>query len=192
MSLNGTVTIGRWEYISAAKSLLVNRVKDTILLNQDFVDNAVMVLRLDGRDESKFILANQNHIPDLDVAKYLKQLYYSRNEIRVVETIDGILLEVANADFNYLSVSIDGVPVQDGIMNYIPNRRIVIENGFIKRVLLKRGYKSDKGFIEIESDANSIIRPGDLVFLNQVPAPDGKYRLGLFHKILVHNGKVAK
>jgi hypothetical protein len=191
MSMNGTVTIGRWEYISAAKSLLINRVKDTILLNQDFVDHAVMILRLDGRDESKFILANDNVIPDLDVAKYLKELYYTRNEIRIVETTDGVKLEVADAYYNYLAVSIDGIAVPDGIMNYQPKRRIIVEKGCIKKILLKTEYKSDKGIIEIESDANSVIQSGDLVFLNEAPAPDGKYRIGLFNSVVVLNGRVA-
>jgi len=57
---------------------------------------------------------------------------------------------------------------------------------------LKKEYKSDKGIIEIESDASSVIQPGDLVFLNQNPAPDGKYKLGLFHSIVASDGKVVK
>jgi len=192
MSMNGTVTLGRWEYISAAKSLLINRVKDTILLNQDFVDNAVMILRMDGRDESKFILANENQIPDLDVVKYLKQLFYTRNEIRVVETTDGVKLEIADAYFNHMAVSIDGIPVPDGIMNYKPKRRIIVENGFIKNILAKTEYKTDRGIIEIESDASSGMQTGDLVFLNERPAPDGKYKIGLFRSIAVIDGRIAR
>ena len=38
MSLNGQAAIGKWEYISSAKSLLIDRIQDKILLNQDFIN----------------------------------------------------------------------------------------------------------------------------------------------------------
>ena len=37
MSLNGQVTVGKWEYLSAARSLLIDRNVDKILLNQNFI-----------------------------------------------------------------------------------------------------------------------------------------------------------
>ena len=66
MSLNGQVSIGKWEYLSVAKSLLIDRNQDKILLNQFFVDPAVMVLSLDGRKEDYLILANEILVPDLE------------------------------------------------------------------------------------------------------------------------------
>ena len=137
-------------------------------------------------------MANENIIPDLDVAKYLRQLFYTRNHIRIVETPDGIKLEVAEALTNYLAVSIDGVSVSDCIMNYKPKKRIIVENGFIKNILAKTEYKTDRGIIEIESDANSGMQTGDLVFLNERPAPNGKYKIGLFRSIAVIDGRIAR
>ena len=75
MSLNGTVKIGSWEYIAAAKSLLINRIQDKILLNQFFIDPAVMVLKKDGFKDENLIMANEILIPDLDVTTYLKKIY---------------------------------------------------------------------------------------------------------------------
>src|SRR5690625_2626021 len=48
MSYNGSVTVGQWEYISSARSLLIDRKTDKILLNQNFINNAVMILKRDG------------------------------------------------------------------------------------------------------------------------------------------------
>ena len=38
MSLNGQVQSGKWEYLQAGKSILIDRIKDKILLNQSFFD----------------------------------------------------------------------------------------------------------------------------------------------------------
>ncbi len=38
MSLNGQAKVGRWEYLASAKSILIDRIKDKILLNQSFFD----------------------------------------------------------------------------------------------------------------------------------------------------------
>jgi len=58
MSLNGVVSDGKWEYIAAAESLLIDRIKDKILLNQYFIDPALMILKKDGFKDDKFILLN--------------------------------------------------------------------------------------------------------------------------------------
>ena len=79
MSLNGQVTIGKWEYLSAAKSLLIDRVQDKILLNQSYIDPGVMVLKKDGLTDGYIFLANELVISDLNVAHYLRNLYYAKN-----------------------------------------------------------------------------------------------------------------
>src|SRR5438067_1451304 len=78
MSSNGQVTIGKWEYLSTAKSLLIDRIVDKILLNQNFIDSAVMVLKKDGIKDENLILANEILLPDLDVVRYLKNLFYQK------------------------------------------------------------------------------------------------------------------
>lgn len=74
MSLNGSVNIGKWEYLPTAKSLLIDRIADKILLNQYFFDPAVMVLKKDGSNNDNLILANEILLPNLDVVEYLKEL----------------------------------------------------------------------------------------------------------------------
>jgi hypothetical protein len=134
MSLNGVVTIGKWEYLSSARCLLIDRLKDKILLNQNFIDTAVMILNQDGVKNENFILANENLIPDLDVQNYLNKLFYSKNQIIFEKLISG-----KNLEFHGYP-DIIGTPVTIG-MKSVPNgvfasheRKYVIETGKFKKI----------------------------------------------------------
>lgn len=73
MSLNGIVTQGSWELLPNGK-LLINRVVDQIMLQNQFIDDALMLLQKSGTNEMPFTLINQSKIPDLDAIKYLENL----------------------------------------------------------------------------------------------------------------------
>jgi hypothetical protein len=74
LSFNGRVSFGTWEYLPSARSLLIDLDEGTILLNHDFVDPAVMILKMDGNKDKPFVLANENLIPDMDVVRHLEEL----------------------------------------------------------------------------------------------------------------------
>lgn len=102
MSYNGEAIKGTWEYISAAKSLLINRVNDSLLLNQGFIDPKVMVLKKDGlKDNNNLIMANQNLLPNLDVERYLKNIYYHNNRILNRYSESGQTLEIHQSAESY-------------------------------------------------------------------------------------------
>ena len=46
MSKDGQVVIGSWDYLTEAKSLLIDRGMDKILLNEEFIDEGVMILKI--------------------------------------------------------------------------------------------------------------------------------------------------
>jgi hypothetical protein len=77
MSLNGVVKIGKWELLPNDK-LLIDRVSDQVMLENKFIDDALMVLHKSGTDEFPFTLINENKIPDLDAVKYLESLHNKR------------------------------------------------------------------------------------------------------------------
>ena len=54
--------------------------QDKILLNQNFISPAVMILKKDGLIDENVILINQILLPDLNVDDYLKRLYYKKNK----------------------------------------------------------------------------------------------------------------
>ena len=195
MSLNGQVSMGKWELLSAAKSLLIDRIQDKILLNQFFVDPAVMVLSLDGRKEEYLILVNEILVPDLDVNGYLKRLYYKKNNIATKRLKTGEFLELISFSGGVIGskVTIEGQSVADGLLELVESeRRYLIRDSKIIKVLVKEFYNTNKGKIVIERNEEINPSKGDAVFQNDVTAPDGKYRLGLLWRIVVVNGRIVK
>lgn len=96
MSLNGQVTLGKWKHIPSARCLLIDRIQDKVLLNQDFIDPAMMILKKDGLKDESFIMANELLIPDLDVTTYLNQLYCNKKNVGIISLKDGRKLEISN------------------------------------------------------------------------------------------------
>lgn len=202
MSMNGQVSIGKWELFSAARSLLIDRIQDKILLNQNFIDSAVMVLKKDGFKDENLILANEILIPDLNVTEYLKQLYYQKNKIELKRLNNGIVLEVAN-DINDNShnnkVTIEGDLVSDGKYELEEDDKIyLVKDSQIIRTFVCRPYETNKGRIIIEQIFHAHLTYqgscslGNLVFQNNSPAPDGKYNISFLENIVVENGRIVK
>jgi len=203
MSMNGQVTIGKWEYISAARCLLIDRIQDKILLNQNFIDPAVMILKKDGFKDENLIMANEILMPDLNVSDYLKKLYYQKNNIVVTQLKSGDFLELNNygGDWEYLKVTIEGELVPDGKFGleksyrnsvFNDSRSVLIKDSKIVKILIEETYNTNKGIIVIEHQEYLGVAKGDLVFQNNLPAPDGKYRLGFMSHITVENGRIVK
>lgn len=195
MSLNGQVTMGKWEYISGARSLLIDRIQDKILLNQNFIDPGVMILKKDGFKDENFILANEILIPDLNVAEYLKKLYYRNHNIFTYKMKNGKLLEIYNA-YDHASnnqVSIEGEIVLDGMIEFDNSKKkYQIMDSKILKILIDKFYQTNKGEIVIEQTQYLPPLKGDLVFQYEKPAPDGKYRLGFLNNIVVEGGRIIK
>lgn len=191
MSLNGKVTIGKWEHLSSAQSLLIDRIQDKILLNQNFIDPGVMILKTDGLKDENFILANELIIPDLDITTYLKRLYYKNNNIATVKLKSGKILEV----YNYTGIllrnklTIDGEPVSDGQLELESEKKLFVRDSKLVYMLETKKYETNKGTIYVEQRYASPEK-GDLVYQDNKPAPDGKYRLAFMYHIVVKNGKI--
>jgi len=195
MSLNGKVTIGKWEYLPAARSLLIDRIQDKILLNQVFIAPAIMVLKKDGLKDENFILANETLLPNLNVTAYLKKLYYQKSNMKVRELVTGDFLEFHDIQSRSV-VTIDGEPVPDGIqIATTPWRKYIIKNSSIVKIFVEKFvYKTQRGPITIEQQDFYVPSKGDFVFQNNQIAPNGKYRFGLLNLncITVENGQIIR
>ena len=194
ISLNGEVTDGKWEYLSTAKSLRIDTGTKKILLNQDFVDATIMVLRKDGQKGENLILANENLLPDLDVVKYLKGVFYQKHGVAISKLKNGQALELHYyAGFiENNKVTIESEPVQDCTVETSDlKKRYIISNGRINKVLEKKKYETKQGAIIIEEEQNSSPSKGDYVLMNNRLAPDGKYKIGMFKTITVANGRIV-
>ena len=194
MSLEGKVTIGKWEYLPYAKSLLLDRVKDKILLNQAFVNQAVMALKLDGSSNDYMLLANEILIPDLDILNYLKHIYYDQYGIKTIDLTNGQQLEVKSitGQDNYHDVTIDFEPVPDGSLITVNKEKLIIQNSKIRRILVWVEYKTNRGTVLIEHLKDFYPENGDIVIKDGRPAPDGKYRCGFLSFFWVKDGHIVK
>lgn len=140
MSLNGQVQLGKWEYLALAKSILIDRIKDKVLLNQSFFNGAVMVLKVDGNNNDLFILANEEMIPDLDAKKYLQSIYYRKFNIITGILENGNILEVHRGSSGTklkigMKATIDGEQPDDGkYKSQSTGRYYEIKNGKVFRI----------------------------------------------------------
>ena len=85
MSENGNVQFGKWELLNRASSILIKYEKSAKLYNHAFFDESILVLKLDGSTDF-FVLANQNRIPDLNVAGYLSAKYDGSTKVGLATT----------------------------------------------------------------------------------------------------------
>ncbi len=199
MSLNGQVQLGKWEYLTAAKSILIDRIKDKVLLNQSFFDSAVMVLKVDGTTNDLFILANETIIPDLDVKKYLQSVTYRKFNIITGRLENGKTLEIYKGSTEAplqigMKATIDGEQPDDGkYKSQSTGRYYEIRNGKVFRITYPIEYQTvDDVNIVIEQVYETSISQGDLAYIDNQPAMTGKYKLGTFKSLTIVNGVITK
>lgn len=90
MSNDGNVLIGSWEILPKASSLLIDRVKDKLLLKQEFIDDAMMILMTDSLNGLPFILINSNIIPDYDVNRYINDKYVNTAKTAGIDNLKSV------------------------------------------------------------------------------------------------------
>ncbi|WP_290798201.1 hypothetical protein [Flavihumibacter sp. UBA7668] len=98
LSVNGSVTLGTWKYISAAKSLLIDTSVEKLLLKHAFIDEGVLILKKDGTADIPFILVNERVIPDLNLQEYLKSKANSITGVTDAHLDSGQKIEVLSKD----------------------------------------------------------------------------------------------
>jgi hypothetical protein len=207
MSKDGSVTVGKWEYLPEAKSILIDRGYDKILCNEQFLDDGAMILKLDGSSDKFFILANENKIPDLNVFKYLEQLRYREFKIVTRIVTGNQKLEIHNGhrqdDLNFgLKVTLDGKNIDDGefFINEInpktlldEKKKFVIKFGKLLSIVYIKDYLTVQNItLTFEQMEQYFFSRGDKVLINESPAQDGVYKLKGGKKIVIKNGMFFK
>jgi hypothetical protein len=74
VSVNGENKIGKWEILPTGKLLIEFSKEPPMLLENAFVNNAVLVLKKNGKNDQPFILFDKIKIPDGNIVKYLLNL----------------------------------------------------------------------------------------------------------------------
>jgi hypothetical protein len=151
VSVQGEVVKGKWEYLPAINSLLIEYSGKSWLYNQGFVDPAILVMQKDDT-EDLFVLANQNMIPDLDVFGYLsKKLSPPTNISNIASKADDKpVIDYQTVDLKSPQLTIrikklgggiygkgnrveylDGTPLENGGYNTKNGFKIIIKDGVI-------------------------------------------------------------
>lgn len=181
ISRNGIANIAKWDYISSSKFLLIKTDTQNLLLNQNYVDKGAMILQTDGTND-KFILMDENIIPDLNLEKYLKKVFYQKYNVKFIKLNDGVVLEVVNGlnreNYYGLECLVDTKPISDGYyQDNSSGRAFRIENSRISRVTVPKLYNTRDGReIVIDQLSFNTISIGDFVFDTELkPVPDDKF-----------------
>lgn len=188
MSLNGDVQEGKWELLPEAHSILVDRLKDKILLNQALVLDGLMYLKKDGSDLNPWILINKQVIPDLNYEQYLMDLIIVKSDLKPFNLYDGKTYYYKER--SYGDETLEGCNIYDENLNQItydtklgwgPDKTIVVGNGIIKHILFQKEYSTDRGIVTIFQTNLQTIAIGDEAIQNGIPCE------GMF--IFPKNGK---
>lgn len=177
LSKNGKVTLGSWDYFPESKSLYIDRSVDKLLLNEQFIDENVLILKKDGTDNQLYALANENTIPDYNVAGYLETLRFEKLKITEVALYTGEIIQIHNTDkksplqiANHAVETFDAnkepAKLPDGIyVSQCKKFTYIIQNGRIQRVATNYSLKSNEGItyeiadgeLNIENNLGNII-----------------------------------
>ena len=169
ISKNGNVSEGTWEYFIEANSLFIAFDKDKILLNEQFVDPNILILKKDGSNNDYIVLVNENVISIGEIPRYLNTLKCKRHNISEVELHNGLILQVydfVNKNLHNIncgrrvdSINVDFIPVDmsDGMyLTKDENVTFYISNKIIQKVVSNSIIElRDGGTFEIQ-DGNSL------------------------------------
>lgn len=90
MVKNGEVKTGSWEYINSIDSFLIDRNIDKLLMNRQFQNDFVMLLKRDGSTANEiFPFVNELNIPTLNYKEYLSNLATITPSVKLIsDTVD--------------------------------------------------------------------------------------------------------
>ena len=150
MSVNGTAVIGKWELLPNEK-LLIDRVSDKIMLKNQFIDDALMILQKSDSDDEPFVLVDEQIIKDHDVLKYLKNIEEKRITSDSIEKGTVEILSSGNIIYKdivigYRVEQYKGFIVSGTFdLNLSGQRRfMVVENGIITDLYYLVSYTDDR------------------------------------------------
>ena len=200
LSKNGQVQIGKWDYFPQAKSLLIDRNTDKILCNEAFIDEGVMILKLDGTENRFFMLANENIIPDLDGKKYLNNLRRQKLRIAEMNLFDGRILEIQRYNEQYEKakigniVTVESESIDDGKYQLSEqNKYIEINKGKVLKILIETTYTNpDNQEIIIQQQDSWRICNGDYVYILGKQVDNATLNFSKSKKLIVRDGIVIR
>lgn len=200
MSLNGQVQYGRWRYISAAKSLIIDREKDSLLLNHEFFTDGVCILKRDGNIDKPWMLVNERIVPDLNIKSYLTRLLPENKYLAPLQVKGKNLYFRSPIGFEEPALNNSVIDINDGneisgVFESILNSKYYsIDHGKIVNIFEKQKFDTDRGKIQIETSWSEGLQKGNSVIPEKGDLADGIYKIKNYNNaiIIVKEGKIEK
>ena len=152
MSYNGKVQYGKWRYIPAARSLVIDREKDSLLLNHAFVSPGACIMKKDGFTDIPFVLVNERIVPDLDLERYLRSLLpenQSLQKLRLGNLTIYYDAGLASPEVGTKVTTLNENDTINGTFKTNSNICYQIKNNVVVRKYEEVNLKTDKGILTI-------------------------------------------
>ncbi|MFK7947112.1 MAG: hypothetical protein AB8G11_05965 [Saprospiraceae bacterium] len=198
LSKNGKVQIGHWEHLIGTKSILIDRGNDKLLLNEVFLNEDVMILKLDGTKHDFFVFANENTVPHLDIISYFDTLALNKKSIRPLILKDKRVLKMYYSGFDDYRlegklVRMDNRKVTDGMYETTNNYILKIVDSTIQKKYSIEEYNTIDGKLKVYVQEMYMINTGEIVYLNnELIQGDKIIDFSKRKRLIIKNGKVKK
>jgi hypothetical protein len=177
LSIDGITTLGTWELLATGQ-LLINRGKDIITLDFDFLHPDVLIMKMGGTADNPFIIYDKKIITDGNVLNFLKIFDAEKRNQRIFRLPKTIILEseVDKKIFDENGKPYNGVitsaPYHYHKYNYmvedikIVKSGIVIESYFDVKYLHSVNFDKDN-LVVIRQKEIKAINVGDKIILDK-------------------------
>lgn len=178
LSKNGKVKEGSWEYFPEAMALLIDRVDDKLLLKEQFIDENVIILKIDGSNNDFIALANENSLPDYNIPRYFNTLRCKELKIKEISVFSGIRAHIIDAltiDLYNNPESLIGKKVEEiddlyrpqklengHYMTFDTNLSFYVKNDYIVRIAKNLKLGSKEGLEILIEDGNEFYKQDNL------------------------------
>ncbi|OUR93975.1 hypothetical protein A9Q87_04525 [Flavobacteriales bacterium 34_180_T64] len=125
ISNNGKIEKGNWDYLGN-NSLLIDRKDGSFLFKHGFIDDCVLALKVDGKEEYALLVNEhkfENSLKSLDgILKFLNEKYVEQKEQHIISIPETDMAQgnsVNSLSVNDFSISIDDVIIPQEIRKNI-------------------------------------------------------------------------
>lgn len=177
LSIDGKTTLGTWELLVTGQ-LLINRGKDIITLDFDFLHSDVLIMNMGGTANNPFIIYDKNVIKDGNVLNFLIKFDAEKRDERIFITPNFIILEseVDKKIFDENGKPYNGVMTSSPYRYYkysykveeikIVKSGIVIESYFDVKYFFSQNYGKDELVVIRQKNLDEIC-VGDKIILEK-------------------------
>lgn len=178
ISENGKIEKGSWEYLGN-NSLLIERNNGSFLYKHGFVDDCVLALKIDGKDEYALLINDEWFEKQLKtIAKildFLHEKYIDKKENPDIYIPNYTQEKTSNIDKKQIPLT---------------NTNLSPEKLKNKKRIVK--FNSVCGELKIFTNKEKGYQVGDSLVINDKIPVDGKVKTGFWNYMIVENGIITK